>query len=110
MTRNGRAGLPVSANCTNASEFLGRLAQGFLKEGKNELAPGLRELGNTSESITRRYEFDAYADPYDLEREVQIEDPADDPTAVQRILLRSSIASKRFECLSARFLSSRGKS
>ncbi|MBY0588172.1 PEP-CTERM sorting domain-containing protein [bacterium] len=56
------------------------------KGGMEELDSGLNELGNNSESITRRYEFYAYTGPYDPEGEALIEDPADDPTAVGEFL------------------------
>jgi hypothetical protein len=55
----------------------------LLQAGKNdELDSGLKDVGNNSESVTRRYEFYAYTGPYDAEGEALIEDPADDPTAV----------------------------
>lgn len=56
------------------------------KDAMDEVDSGLYDLGENSESVTRRYEFYAYVGPYDSEGEALIEDAEANPEAVGEFL------------------------
>ena len=56
------------------------------KDGVDELDSGENDMGDDSESVSRRYEFYRYIGPYNAEGEAQIENAEDNPGAVGEFL------------------------